>query len=193
MMIRSAKFIKGIRGTDPICEEEVPQIAFVGRSNAGKSSVINSLVRSTDLVKVGKKPGKTKEINFFLVNHKTYFVDLPGYGYARGSLDEREQIRRMILWYLTDSGAKPVVVALIMDSNVGLTDLDRQMLDVLKANNIRCVVVANKTDKLKNTEREKIIEEIQHDAGNIEVFGYSTRSTKGTDQLLGTLFSTIRL
>lgn len=192
-MIRSARFIKGIRGTDPIIEDGIAQIAFVGRSNAGKSSVINSLVRSNDLVKVGKKPGKTKEINFFYINNKIYFVDLPGYGYAASSLDEREQIRRMILWYLTDSGASPAVVALIMDSVVGLTELDKQMLDVLKTNNIRCVVVANKTDKLRVTERAQALEMIQKEAGAVEVFGYSTRSTKGTDQLLETLLSGISL
>ncbi len=186
-MIRSAKFIKGIRGTDPIIEDGIPQVAFVGRSNAGKSSVINSLVRSHDLVKVGKKPGKTKEINFFYVNNKIYFVDLPGYGYAASSLDDREQIRRMILWYLTDSGASPAVVALIMDSNVGLTELDKQMLGVLITNSIRCVIVANKTDKLRGVERASVVEAIQKDAGGVEVFGYSTRSTKGTDQLLETL------
>lgn len=191
MMIRSAKFIKGIRGTDPILEDEIPQIAFVGRSNTGKSSVINSLVRSRDLVKVGKKPGKTKEINFFYINNKLYFVDLPGYGYARASQDEREQIRRMILWYLTDSGVKPVTVALIMDSNVGLTELDLQMLDVLKTNNIRCVVVANKIDKLKLVDRPSVLQQIGKQVGGVEVFSYSTRSTKGTDQLLETLLSNV--
>ncbi len=188
-MIRSATFIKGIRGTDPILEDDIPQVAFVGRSNTGKSSVINSLVRSRDLVKVGKKPGKTKEINFFYINNKFYLVDLPGYGYARASQDEREQIRRMILWYLTDSGVRPVMVALIMDSNVGLTPLDLQMLEVLKTNNIRCTIVANKVDKIKLADRPNVLDGIQKMAGDVEVFGYSTRSTKGTDQLLAKLMS----
>lgn len=91
MRITSAKFIKGITGTNEILYDGLPQIVFVGRSNVGKSSVINSLVNQKDLVKVGKKPGKTVEINLFLINRKFYFVDLPGYGYARMGSAERKR------------------------------------------------------------------------------------------------------
>src|SRR3990167_7680582 len=110
MKIISAKFVKGITGTDDILYDGIPQIAFVGRSNVGKSSVINSLVNQNELVKVGKKPGKTTEINFFIINNKFYFVDLPGYGYAELSPIEKEKIRKRMLWYLLESGAKPLHV-----------------------------------------------------------------------------------
>ena len=80
MKIQSAEFIRGIKGTNPILNSSLPQIAFVGRSNVGKSSTLNALLNRKDLVAVSKKPGKTTEINFFLVNEKIYFVDLPGYG-----------------------------------------------------------------------------------------------------------------
>src|SRR6266516_2479045 len=97
--ITSARFIRGIIGTNDILFDGLPQIAFVRRSNVGKSSVINSLTNRKDLVKVGKKPGKTTEINFFLINERFYFVDLPGYGYARLTPAEREKIRKRMLWY----------------------------------------------------------------------------------------------
>src|SRR3990167_3085191 len=119
MIISSAKFVKGITGTDDILYDGIPQIAFVGRSNVGKSSVINSLVNQKELVRVGKKPGKTTEINFFLINNKFYFVDLPGYGYAKLSPAEREKARKRMLWYLTESEARPLVV-LILDIKAGL-------------------------------------------------------------------------
>ena len=82
MKILSASFVKGFTGTDPILYDSLPQFAFVGRSNVGKSSLMNCLLGSTNLVKSGKTPGKTKEINFFLVNRNMYFVDLPGYGFS---------------------------------------------------------------------------------------------------------------
>src|SRR3989338_2063045 len=112
MKITSAKFVKGIIGTDDVLYDGIPQIAFVCRSNVGKSSVINSLVNQADLVKVGKKPGKTTEINFFLINRQFYFVDLPGYGYAKVSPVEKEKIRKRMLWYLTESKVQPACVVL---------------------------------------------------------------------------------
>jgi len=92
MEIKSAEFIKGILGTNELLEDERLQVAFIGRSNVGKSSVINSLVNRKDLVKSGSKPGKTRQINFFLINGKVYFVDLPGYGFLKASLKEKEKL-----------------------------------------------------------------------------------------------------
>src|SRR6185369_12085856 len=104
-----------------ILTDGVPEIAFVGRSNVGKSSLINSLVNRKDLVKVGKKPGKTTEINFFSINHKKcYFVDLPGYGYAEASPKQKESIEKLILWYLMYSEASLQKVVLILDVKAGL-------------------------------------------------------------------------
>ncbi|MCG2809303.1 MAG: 50S ribosome-binding GTPase, partial [Candidatus Portnoybacteria bacterium] len=86
MMIQSAEFVKSVLGTNEILYSEYPQIAFVGRSNVGKSSVINSLVERKGLVKSGSTPGKTQQINYFLINKNTYFIDLPGYGFMKISL-----------------------------------------------------------------------------------------------------------
>ena len=118
MNITSASFVTGIIGTDPILKEKHPQIAFVGRSNVGKSSVINSLVMRKDLVKSSSMPGKTREINFFLINKAFYFVDLPGYGFARMGAKGAEKIRKLILWYLGSGEARVKLVVLIIDSVV---------------------------------------------------------------------------
>ena len=83
MKIESARFIKGVFGSDSIFENGIPQVAFIGRSNVGKSSVINSLVNQNNLARTSSSPGRTREIDLFLINNSLYFVDLPGYGYAK--------------------------------------------------------------------------------------------------------------
>ena len=97
MDIKSAEFVKGIMGTDKILEDNKPQIVFVGRSNVGKSSIINLLANRKNLVKSSSKPGKTKQINFFLINKKVFFVDLPGYGFMKMDLKKKEKIRKLII------------------------------------------------------------------------------------------------
>ena len=189
MKVASAQFMKGIRGTDDILYDGLPQIAFVGRSNVGKSSVINSLLGTKDLVKVGKKPGKTREINFFKINKKFYFVDLPGYGYAKVGPEEKERIRKLMLWYLMYSEVKPLCVALILDIKVGFTDFDREMTEVLRKHGHRYVIVANKMDKLGPDATTRQIALIQKEAGDQEVVPYSAKARKGTDVLFQKLMA----
>ncbi|MBI5135577.1 YihA family ribosome biogenesis GTP-binding protein [Candidatus Uhrbacteria bacterium] len=186
MMIRSARFIKGIRGTDDIVTDGRKQIAFVGRSNVGKSSLLNALTLQNELARVGKKPGKTTEINFYLINNEFYFVDLPGYGYARTSHDEREKIRKMILWYLTRSGVESLTVALAIDSVVGLTGFDREMIQVLTAGGIPFVVIANKIDKLKPVQWQ--LSALQNEIPEAEIIPFSTKTKQGVDALLERLY-----
>ena len=188
MKIESAEFIKGIIGTDQILEDNIPQVVFAGRSNVGKSSVINSLVNRKNLVKSGAKPGKTQQINFFLINKKVYFVDLPGYGYAKMQLKQREKIRKMILWYLFKSGVKFIKVILIIDCKVGLTDFDGGMLDLLKRAKYQIIIAANKIDKLKRDKLDKKLEDISKEA---EVIPYSAKSKKGREKLLKEIYEEI--
>ncbi len=185
MNIKSAEFVKGITGTDDILMDGVPQVAFLGRSNVGKSSVINSLVRSNDLVKTGKKPGKTTELNFFSINNREfYFVDLPGYGYADLHPDLREKVQKMIFWYLSESGARPRCVALILDIKAGLTDFDRQTIQLLQGLGLRYVIVANKVDKLNQKEAAAKIVEIKLAAKGLDVVAYSATEERGREELL---------
>src|SRR3989338_837689 len=100
MKIISAKFVKGINGTDDILYDEKFQVAFLGRSNVGKSTLINSLTMRRNLARSSSTPGKTIRMDFFLINNDLYFVDFPGYGFAERSLEKREKLGKMILWYL---------------------------------------------------------------------------------------------
>jgi GTP-binding protein len=184
MKVRSSEFVKGIRGTDPIVTASQPQFAFVGRSNVGKSSLINALCNKRELVKVSHKPGKTTEINYFLINGDTYFVDLPGYGYAKVGPEEKEKIIKLIIWYLTDSGAKPKKVALILDVKVGITEFDQQMIQILTEQQHPFILVANKTDKLNQKELAKALAEIAKAAGSAEVVPASAEERGGVELLL---------
>ena len=183
MEIQSAEFVRGIKGTNPILNSGLPQIAFVGRSNVGKSSALNALLNRKDLVLVSKKPGKTTEINFFLVNEKIYFVDLPGYGYARADIKKREKIRKLIVWYLTSGEARPALVALITDIQAGFTDFDKEMLQIIKEQGYPCVIVANKTDKLNQKEIARELLKMKNESSEIEIFPHSAKTKEGTNML----------
>ncbi len=179
MNITSAQFVKGIIGTDDIIHDGIPQIAFVGRSNVGKSSVINVLTGQKELVKVGKKPGKTTEINFFLINHKFYFVDLPGYGYAQLTPVELEKIRKRMLWYLMESGARPVRVALVVDVRVGFTEFDTDMAGLLRDSGHPFFIIANKIDKLNQKELAHQLKVIRAACPSVEVVPFSASEHTG--------------
>lgn len=191
MNITASEFLKGITGTDIILTDGVPEIAFVGRSNVGKSSLVNSLVNRKELVKTSNRPGKTTEINFFGINNnKFYFVDLPGYGYAKRSPKEKESIEKLILWYLMYSEASLFKVVLILDSKAGLTAFDEEMIRVLREKGHRLIIVANKMDKLNQKETSAQIRSIKEKAHEAVVVPYSatTASVKERDALLREIF-----
>ena len=183
MKILSAQFVKTamlpVHYPDPLG----PEIAFAGRSNVGKSSVINSLVDRKNLVKVSKIPGKTLKANFFRINDSFYLVDFPGYGYAKHSMKDRNKIIKRIFWYVKHSNVRPKAVFLIIDAKVGLTVLDREMIKILEENKHQIVIVANKIDKLGKTIAEKQILTIQKEAPRISVLPYSAKTNEGKGEL----------
>ncbi|MBP7804749.1 MAG: ribosome biogenesis GTP-binding protein YsxC [Candidatus Pacebacteria bacterium] len=191
MKIKSAQFKKGVVGEDHILYDKFPQIAFVGRSNVGKSSVLNTLVGSNKgLARTGKKAGKTTEINFYDVNGKYYFVDLPGYGFAKLGIEAREKIREMILGYLTNKEARILRVAIVLDAKVGLTDFDRDILEILRDAGLPAFIILNKTDKLNQKELVSSIRELEAEiAPDIPVFPYSTLTEKRVKELREKLIS----
>jgi len=183
MKISKAEFAKGVIGDDYGMEDNLPQIAFFGRSNVGKSSVINSLVGKKDLAKVSKIPGKTREANFFRINDSFYFVDFPGYGYAKRSMKERNKMIKRIFWYVEYSDIRPKAVFLIIDVKVGLTVLDRDMIKILEANKHQIVIIANKIDKLAKGAAEKQLSSIQKEAPYVPILPYSAKTKEGKDEL----------
>lgn len=184
MDIKSAKFVKGIVGQNLILDRELPQVAFVGRSNAGKSSIINTLVGKKDLAISSSTPGRTLQINFFLINDNTFFVDLPGYGYSKISITQAEKTREMILWYLESGEVAPKKVVLIIDANVGLTKFDLEMVELLNEEHYDYIVVANKIDKIKPSEMNKKKRAIADVLKGIEVIYFSTKTKAGKGELL---------
>ena len=186
MEIKKVKFKKSIKGTDDILYEPKLQVAFIGRSNVGKSSLINCLLNRKNLVKTGKLPGKTREINFFLVNDSFYFVDLPGYGYAKMSLDAREQLSRMTQWYFSEKVFERKVV-LILDIKVGPSVMDVEMFRILREQDQNIIVVANKTDSINKHERDEQVKAITMMLG-AEIIPCSAKTKEGRNEILKRLF-----
>ena len=183
MKIESAKFMKGVAGTDDILENAIPHVAFIGRSNVGKSSVINSLTNKKDLAKTSSFPGRTQEINVFLINDAVYLLDLPGYGFARASWETREQLYKLINWYLFRSNYAQKKVVFIVDANVGPTNSDFEILKVLEEYKKNIVIVANKVDKIKSSKYAAQFKKIQEQLGKHKIIPYSSVKKIGIKEL----------
>ena len=188
MKITSAVFKRGVTGDNDILENGIPHIAFIGRSNAGKSSLLNSLTNVKKLAITSNTPGRTKEINVFLINDTHYFMDLPGYGYAKAGSRVLEKLSKLIYWYLFDSDNKPKVVLLI-DSVVGPTPDDLGMLQMLEETDKKIVVVLNKVDKIKKSQYKNQLKKLGEQIPGHKLFPYSSKTKVGieelTDELLG--------
>ena len=187
MKIISAKFIKGIVDDDRILGDGIPQIAFVGRSNVGKSSLINTLT-STRISRTSSFPGRTQEINIFLVNDSVYFVDLPGYGFARASGQDRNKLSDLVDAYLFHSTYPIQKVVLIVDANVGMTDKDISMFQELKRNRTSFIIALSKVDKMNQSEYHKKITEIQKIVRDCPLFPFSSTKKKGINELIEEIF-----
>lgn len=182
MQIKSAEFIKGILGTNEILEDGIPQVAIIGRSNVGKSSLINAITGQRNLARTSPVPGRTQQMNIFFINHKVYLVDLPGYGYAKASLKQREQIQKMLYWYLVESPYEQKKVLLIIDAMIGPKDIDIQVLHSLHGQK-EVVVLANKIDKLKKSELREQLQKIE-DIMGCRVIPCSAKKNIGVSEII---------
>lgn len=182
--ITSATFIKGAVDEDTLIKDGQPQIAFIGRSNVGKSSLINALTKNNKLARTSATAGRTQEINFMHINSAFYFVDLPGYGYARGSFEKRGLIAERIEGYLFDSGIKQYKIVLIVDANVGMTDSDKEMLKDLRKHHKNVVIIANKIDKPNQSTKQKNLNAITKEAGSYHVIPFSSVEHRGIEEVL---------
>ena len=147
MNFSKVKFILSAYSWKQLPEPEFPEIAFAGRSNVGKSSLINRLVNRRNLVKTSSKPGKTQSLNYFSLDDSLYLVDLPGYGYAKVSKKMQESWQKLITDYLLNRENLACVVVII-DGRHGLKEHDRNLIDWLRHNNKRYLPVYTKMDKL---------------------------------------------
>jgi len=188
MKITSTKFIKGVVGDDSILASDIPQIAFIGRSNVGKSSLINAITNSK-ISRTSSFPGRTQEINIFLVNNSFYLVDLPGYGFARASGLGREKIGELIDSYLFNSIYDQKKVVMIIDANVGMTDKDITMYRELIKYEKDFIIIANKIDKMTQGEYHKKMIELKKMVGESIVIPFSTKKRNGIEKLTDEIFS----
>ena len=177
MLIKKAEFVKSASSMSGLPEDGRPEFAFIGRSNVGKSSLMNMLLGRKNLVKTSKKPGKTVLLNYFNVNDSFYFVDLPGYGFASRSKSEQDLWRVVIEKYLRTRKSLADIFLLI-DSRHGILPNDGQMIEFLDHYQIGYTPVFTKTDKLTKTELSAAKQK-NHDS-----FFASAMNGDGKEQLL---------
>ena len=187
----SLKISAGLASQFP--REPIPQIAFSGRSNVGKSSLINTLLGRKSLARVSSSPGKTITINFYDVDKKLFLVDLPGYGFAKRNPEDKRKWSALTDGYFTSNKNidRLCLVLQLIDSRIGPTKDDEMMLDFLSASQIPFAVVATKADKLNSTERKKSAELITgHEliSGHPVIF-FSSLKGEGKDEVWKTILA----
>ena len=186
MIIKSAELetVCGITSTLP--ETEMPEIAFAGKSNVGKSSLINGLLNRKALARTSSQPGKTQTINYYNINHDLYFVDLPGYGYAQVSVEIRAKWGKMVERYLHTSKQLRLVFLLI-DIRHEPSENDCIMYDWIVKNGYEPVIIATKLDKIKRSQIQKnlkiIRQKIQPVEGTI-IIPFSAQTKQGKEEIL---------
>lgn len=189
--MQKAEFVRSAAGPRDFPREGLPQVAFAGRSNVGKSSVINRLLNRKNFARVGAAPGKTVHINYFLIDQRLYLVDLPGYGYAKVSQAEKDRWAKLIQSWFDDPGLMTLGV-LIVDARHKPTENDVTMADYFKATGKPWVVAANKLDKLKKSEIEPNLAVIQTTLDlpdTVKVIPFSAEKGTGREELLGTIMT----
>ena len=193
----SVEFVRSAAEPRQFPRDGLPEIAFAGRSNVGKSSLLNTLLLNSklkagdspaarkQLARVSRTPGRTQQLNFYRVDRTFYFVDLPGYGYAKVPKQEMARWRKLAESYLTHREMLRLTVV-IVDSRHGAKDLDRQMIEWLEVNQRPFTVVASKADKLRSSERKKTLQALEQNF--YPVLPFSAKSGEGA----AALWSSIR-
>ena len=190
--VNNAEFIRSAASPKQFIQSSAPAIVFAGKSNVGKSSVINRLLNRRNFARVGASPGKTVHVNYFLIDGKLYFVDLPGYGYAKVSQSEKERWSRLMEDFF-DRGQINLGV-MIVDARHRPTADDVTMAEWFKSTGSPFVVAANKTDKLKKSEIEpnmKLIRETLELSDNIVIIPFSAEKGQGREALMNEIMKFI--
>lgn len=193
MNLQKAEFLTSAANPKNFPGNRLPEIAFAGKSNVGKSSVINRLLQRKNFARVGDKPGKTIHVNYFTVDSKCYFVDLPGYGYAKVSQSERDRWSKLMEDYF--AAGRIDLGILIVDYRHPPTNNDITMARWFMDSGCRFVVVANKMDKLKKSELEPNLATIRQDLELPEdcpVIPFSAEKGNGREELLRHILSVVK-
>ena len=189
MVIKQASLETVCGVTSRLPQNSLPEVAFAGQSNVGKSSLINALLNRKALARTSSQPGKTQTINFYNVNNALYFVDLPGYGYARANESVKAQWGKMIERYLHGSGQLKQVF-LLVDIRHAPSDNDRLMYDWIVESGYRPVIIATKLDKIKRSQRQNQLRQISSafgTGGENRVIPFSSETKEGREEVYGVL------
>ena len=183
--IKTSSFVISAVKPEQYPKTDLPEIALAGRSNVGKSSLINNLIKRRNLARTSSSPGKTQTLNYYLINNAWYFVDLPGYGYAKVSHAEREVWRVMIEKYLSH---RPVLQEIwqLVDLRHPPSEQDKQMFQWLNHYQVPKLVIATKADKIARGQRAKYLKVIRQELGTApdELMVFSAETGEGRDALL---------
>lgn len=189
--LQNARFLRSAVKREDFPRDTLPQIVFAGRSNVGKSSVINRLLNRKNFARVGAEPGKTTHINFFCVDDALYLVDLPGYGFARVSKAERDRWGRLIEGYFADADHVALGV-MIVDARHAPTEDDRAMAEWFRRSGRPWLVAANKIDKLKKSQIEPNLALIRQTLAlpdDVKLISFSAEKGDGRQELLGRILT----
>lgn len=192
--LNNAEFIRSAASPSDFPKDGLPQIVFAGRSNVGKSSVINRLLNRKNFARVGASPGKTTHINLFLIDKKAYFTDLPGYGYAKVSQAERARWGRLIEAFFNTPDMVTLGVQIVDHRHKPTAD-DITMSNWFKATGMPYVVVANKHDKMKKSQIEgsiQLIRETLELEDSIPVISFSAEKGTGKEELLKVILDSLQ-
>ena len=181
-----AEFIRSAASKENFLRDGLPQFAFAGRSNVGKSSVINKLVNRKNLAYVGSSPGKTTQINYFLIDKQAYLVDLPGYGYAKVSRSEKERWGRLMESYFQEECDRITAGVLIVDIRHKPTENDCIMYDWILNHGYKPIIIATKLDKINRSQVQKqlklIKDTLQVEKGTVMI-PYSALTKQGREEI----------
>lgn len=184
--LNNAVFVTSAASEKQFISSSVKGIAFAGKSNVGKSSVINSLLNRKNLAKTGAQPGKTVHVNYFLIDDRVYFIDLPGYGYAKVSASEKERWGKLMESFFAGNDTYDIGI-FIVDARHKPTQNDVTMAEYFKSSGKKFAVIANKTDKLKRSEIEsnmKLIRETLGLSDDTELIPFSAQSGTGRAEVM---------
>jgi GTP-binding protein len=179
----SARFVKSAKQANDFPKDRIPEIAFCGRSNSGKSSLLNALTNSHGLARTSSSPGRTQLINFFLVDGETYYVDLPGYGYAKVPKGIRDTFGQMVESYLQNREPLKLAIMLV-DSRMPPTDSDQVMKEWLDHFGIPNLIVLTKSDKISRNELTKALKTCATTLQTKEIIAFSAITGFGKEAIL---------
>ncbi len=187
-----ATFVKSLTKLEELPDDDRPQVAMVGRSNVGKSSLINHLTKQKSLARVSSAPGRTQTINVYDIHHQFYLIDLPGYGFTQGSKKEGVAFSQMISAYLSNVSQLRLVL-LVVDASIPPSDLDQDMRSFLKSLGLSVLLILNKVDKQPHAKSVKLLRQFAEAYPDIPHVVHSITTVKNVSQIWQVIEASIKI